>query len=181
MRQLKFATWAVGNIVFASFVVALSWAGAYAAVILLTVAWPAALLFALILPVGTVFWSAWLYGQGAVSIALARLANRTRGTLAHLSYDRYGPTIELDTHDESVRRWHRLGLSAMLPGWQGVGAAYLLTASGGLALAGPSVFGWPLWASALFLIAWAAGWVWYAARVRYRLRHPESSYISSLF
>ena len=166
MRQLRFTLWAIGNILTASFVILISWAASYAVAYLVDGAWPLALLVLLLLPVGTVFWSGWLLMQGAISIALVRLANRRKGKLAHLSYDRYGPTIELDTTDHSVVRWHELGIAMLLPGWSGVFAAYLLTASGGLAIAGPTVFGWPLWASALLVLPWATGWVWYVLRVR---------------
>ena len=168
MRQLKFTLWAIGNILLAAFVILISWASAYPIALLLDGAWPLALLLALVIPVGTVLWPGWLLGQGAMSIALVRLANRRKGRLAHLSYDRHGSTIELDTNDPGVAELHDLGLALLLPGWGGVFAAYLLTVSGGLAIAGPTVFHWPLWASALFLVPWAAGWIWYAMSVRAR-------------
>lgn len=169
MRQLQFSLWAIGNSLLASFVVISSWAATYPVALLLDGAiWLSILLFVM-LPVGTVLWPGWLFCQAAMSIALVRLAARRRGTLAHLEYDRNSVTIELTTTDESVWRWEELGLALGLPGWRGVIAAYLLTAAGGLALAGLTVFGWPLWASALLLIPWATGWVWYALEVRARV------------
>ena len=169
MRQVRFALWAAGNILLAASVILLSWAATYAVAQLLGNAWPVALLIFLMLPVGTVLWPGWLFGQAAVSIALVRLAGRRRGALAHLKYDRYGATIELTTNDESVWRWDELGGALLLPGWRGVVAAYLLTAAGGLAITGVTVSGWPLWVSALFVTSWAAGWLWYATEVRARV------------
>ena len=167
MKSLKYPLWAAGNILLAIFVILASWAGTYAAAVLVPGSWIVAVLFSLILPVGTVLWPGWLLGQAGMSIALARL--KKPGKLAHLRWDRYGATIELDTTDSSVLRLQKLGVALMLPGRQGVLAAYLLTVSGGLALNGTLVFGWPLWASALFLIPWGVGWLVYSKSVRARL------------
>lgn len=129
---------------------------------------PIALLLRLVLPVCTVLWPGWILGKGAMSIALARLARRRRGRLAHLTYERYGAIITLTTSDPGVRQLEELGTAMLLPGWGGVAAAYLLTVAGGLAITGPTFYEWPLWTSAIFAVSWAAGWVWYVVAVRSR-------------
>lgn len=166
MRQVTFSFWAVGNALFATLVVTLSWSATYATAVLTTIAWPAAILLSAILPIGTVFWPVWLYGEATLSVILVRLAGRKEGRLAHLKWDRNGPTIELETSDARLSRVNRLVHAAVLPGWQGLAAVYLLTVAGGLALSGPNVFGWPLWASIPCAALWAAGWFVYVSRVR---------------
>ena len=172
MSRVKYILWAVGNLAFATAIIPLFWAtSALNWQLLLLGVWFVAVLLVLVLPVGTVMWPIWIICQGIISIALARRVGREPGRLAYLSWDRYGPTIELVTTHPSVVRWHRLGLAALLPGWRGYAAAVLLTASGGLALAGLFLLDWwPLWGSVLAGLGWIAGWVWYAREVRQRVR-----------
>ena len=171
IARAKYTLWAVGNFTLASVILVIMWAGASLVPSLwLAGMWPLVLIFVAGLSVCTVLWPAWIVGQGLISVALVRLANRKQGRLAYLSYDRYGPTIELATTDPSVVRWHRLGLAALLPGWRGYAAAVLLTVCGGVVLSWLWMVEVPLWASTACALGWATGWVWYVREVRQRVR-----------
>lgn len=170
MRQLRFSLWATGNILLLLVIVPGSWFVALPIGMLLEHAWPVSVALFALLPFGTVFWPVTLFVNTAVSVALVRLSLRRKGRLADLSYHfREVPRIELTTTDPSVTRWHDLSTDELIPGWGAVAAAYLLTASGCLAIAGMAVFDWPMWACGLLLIPWAGGWAWYALLVRARV------------
>jgi hypothetical protein len=171
VKRLKFTLWAIGNFTLAAVLIPLFWAAsALNWQLVREGVWSVVVVLVLVLPVGTVMWPLWILGQGLISVALMRRVGHEQGRLAYLSWDRYGPTIELVTSHPSVVRWHRLGLAALLPGWGGYAAAVLLTASGGLALAGQVLLQWPLWASILFGLGWVAGWFWYVTEVRRKVR-----------
>ena len=169
MNSFNYTLWSLGNLTLAPFILILFTASTVTIPLLFQEGvWPIALLLIVVLPIGTALWPLWIFAEGMTSVALARKAKTTDTRLAVLAWDRYGPSIVLETSDPAARRWHSLGLAMLKPGWWGYAAAVLQTASAGLAIASATFWQWPMWASASFLVPWAAGWLWYSKSVSAR-------------
>ena len=177
MSRLKYVLWGTSNAFWAIVTAALGWLTTALAAMTLESAWPASILLTILAAIAAVLVPGFLAAQAVTCFLLAELAKTTTERLAHLKVVAGSFIMVLDTKDKRAVWWQRLSIIAGLPGVRGALAALLLTAAGGLALAGLLQWQWPWWASILLLIPWAAGCFWYVREVRARANSRNARWI----